>query len=68
MVDLALILLEIQLFSGEGRNFDTHTHTPKMPLKPKEKKHRIWMGNYFIMSKYIDNPSNNPRSCFLRVV
>lgn len=39
-----------------------------MPLKPKEKKHRIWMGNYFIMSKYIDNPSNNPRSCFLRVV
>jgi len=56
------------LFSGEGRNFDTHAHTPKMPLKPKEKKHRIWMGNYFIMSKYIDNPSNNPRSCFLRVV
>lgn len=37
MVDLALILLEIQLFSGEGRNFDTHTHT-KNALEAQRKK------------------------------
>ena len=34
MVDFAMILLEIQLFSGEGGNFDTHT---KNALEPQMK-------------------------------